>query len=384
PAEKEAKRTVGTVPPARVGGTPRLKILLSFDHELSLGSADSYARNLFDPTDGLLELADLLRVPITLFTDVCAAIRFRDWDHKGYFVPYQQQVRRAVEQGHDVQLHIHPHWIDSSYQNGRFIPAMTYTLGCFRDRRWPDSIPGIVERGVAMLNELCLPCRADYQCIAFRAGGFCLAPETASVLAALYDAGIRIDSSIAKGNYIESAAATVDHRNMPARANWFIARGGPLDREADEGLYEIPIAARPRTPWNNVPFLVKRVWYRSRRHRSDGLPFDEGRISLPIKIRRLFPQSAWMLGFDNFTSGVSELMSILAYHVRTHAHEDTVACSAISHPKYMGVHSRQLMQQFVERVRAEYGTQVEFCTYRAIYDKLLRSRAPATAFAQNQ
>ena len=73
-----------------------LKLLLSFDHELSLGGASSYDRNLFDPTDRLLDLADDLGVPVTLFTDVCCAIGFRDWDRDGFYRPYRRQIERVT------------------------------------------------------------------------------------------------------------------------------------------------------------------------------------------------------------------------------------------------------------------------------------------------
>jgi glycosyltransferase involved in cell wall biosynthesis len=369
------ERTRGSRPrwrPAAGGALKNLKLLLSFDHELHLGGCTSYAADLFDPTDKLLDLASAVRVPITLFTDVCAALRFRQWDPEGYFAPYRRQLQRAVAEGHDVQLHVHPHWLDSTFDKGRFVPASTYALGSFIDRSWPDNIAGIIERGMALLDELCCERDPAYKCIAFRAGGYCLAPRTAAILSALYQHGIRIESSVAKGNYLKSAGWLVDHSGMPGQANWFISPEGPLDRAAEDGLYEIPIAARPRTPWNNLPFLFRRLRQRARRYRSGGWPYDEGRIGLAAKIGRLLPRSAWMLGFDNFTFSVADLMAILRHHIAAHPREETIVCSAISHPKLMGGYARDLMAGFVERVRAEYGNTARFCTYREVYDDVLR------------
>ena len=354
-----------------------LRLLLSFDHELSLGGARSYAQNLFDPTDRLLDLADELQVPVTLFTDVCCAIRFRDWNHEDFYRPYRRQIERAVDRGHDVQLHLHPHWIDSEFENGRFIPADAYSLGCFRDRAWPDNITGIVERGTDFLYDLCRARRGDYRCIAYRAGGFSLLPETAAILTALFGQGIRIDSSIAKEHRFACRLWDVDFHNMPDRANWYIATTGPLNREAPCGLYEIPIATRPRTPLNNVPFLVKRVLWRRRRYSSGGWSIDVGNTPLTTKLIRLLPHSAWMLGFDNHTDSIADLMKTLRYHVKRHAKDELIACSTLSHPKFMGEHSRQLMKEFITRVRSEYGSQAGFCTFREFYDEFLRSSETA-------
>lgn len=348
-----------------------LKILLAFDHELSLGGSGCYVRNLFDPSDRLLDLAAELDVPITLFTDVCCAMRFREWDREGFFDDYCRQIRRAVRENHDIQLHLHPHWIDSEYGNGRFIPAKSYRLSCFRERAWPDSIRGIVERGVEFLNDLCLAEYPEYECIAYRAGGFDMAPATADILTALYEQGIRIDSSIAKGNCFASELWQVDHRGMPGRANWTIATSGPLDREASSGIYEIPIATRPRTPLNNLPFLFKRVLYRGRRYRSGGWGIDVGNTSIADKIGRAFPHSAWMLGFDNHTDRPEDLMRILGHHIDAHPEDEMIACSTVSHPKNMGAYARSLMKGFVEAVRRQFGRRATFCTFQQYFDEFL-------------
>ena len=372
---REMANTLRRMPPNSVasstGKLPLLRLLLSFDHELSLGQSADYARDLFDPTDRVIELADELEVPLTLFTDVCCALRFREWDESGFFGRYRRQLETAIEHGHDVQLHIHPHWIDSEYRDGRFVPAGSYSLGGFRDRAWPDNISGIIGRGKELLEEICGPRRPGYQCIAYRAGGFCLAPGTEAILSALWEHGIRIDSSIAKGNYFASELWRVDHRHMPDRANWYVAPSGPLDRDAAEGLYEIPIATRPRTPWNNLPFLFKRLFYRGRRYSSGGRPIDAGRTSVLDKLARLVPRSAWLLGFDNYTEGVDDLMRTLDCHVKRHSRDDMIACSALSHPKYMGSWARSLMRAFVEQVRREFGPRAVFSTYGQFYDEFL-------------
>ncbi len=347
-----------------------LKILLSFDHELSLGGATSYSQNMFEPTDELLDLADQLQVPITLFTDICCARRFRDWDRAGFYEPFRKQLDSAIRRGHDVQLHLHPHWIDSEYREGRFVPATTYSLGDYVDREWPDNIPGIIAQGVQLLREMCAADPA-YRCLAFRAGGFSLTPQTPAILAALYENGIRIESTIAKGFRYSSNLWEVDFRDMPAAANWYIATSGPLNRESSSGLYEIPIAARPRTPWNNLPFLWNRVLRSGRRFRSGGWPIDTGQVSVAAKLQRLIPRSAWLLGFDHYADNISDLMKTLQYHVTRHARDGLIACSAVSHPKAMGPYARSLMAAFVQRVRAEYGEQASFCTYQQFYDDFL-------------
>ena len=343
-----------------------IRLALSFDHELSLGGTDDYAANLFAPTDRLLDLARELAVPITLFTDVACAMRFREWAADRFFVPYQRQIARALSEGHDVQLHIHPHWFDSSFVGGRFRPSKSFALDDFARRAWPHNIEGIIKRGVAFLSELGTTASADYRCLAYRAGGFNLAPQTARIVLALLDNGILIDSSIAKGFYFESAISRVDFRTMPAEANWFIGTDGPLHVPAAAGLFEVPIASRPRTPLNNVPNLVKRVVYRRRAPAQSGRGVHEGNTTTAQKVARLAPRSAWMLSFDGYAESVSDQMRTLKHHVKHHDTSDEIICAAISHPKNMGEHSFGMLREFVNRVRRYYGRGVQFCSFRQI------------------
>jgi hypothetical protein len=358
----------------------RLRILLSFDHELFLGGGGSYADTLFAPTERLLRLADDLGVPITLFTDVLCAVRFREWDAKGFFEPYADQVRRAVAGGHDVQLHLHPHWLTTQYRDGRYLPSRDYRLADFRDAAPPNDIPGIVGRGARFLTELAAAGRPDYRCVAFRAGGYAVAPETGRIFAALYASGVRIDSSVAKGFVFDSAFSHVDFRGMPAKANWIIPVTGPLRAEAAQGLYEVPVAARPRTPINNIPFLVKRALGRWKGGPQGARGFEglrETRAGPWRKLKRLLPFTAWMLTFDDPTRTVRDLMKILRCHVRAHGGAPEIDCATISHPKSMDDYSFGLLREFVESVRREYGSGAGFCTYRQLYDRLgLGAAAP--------
>jgi hypothetical protein len=348
----------------------RLQLVLSFDHELSLGGAESYRHNLFDPTDELMALAQGLGVPIALFTDVCCAIRYRDWDREGFFDPYCEQIGRALVNGHDVQLHIHPHWMDSNFVNGEYRPSTSFALGDFAAGSPPNDISGIVGRSYDFLSELCLGRDANYLCVAYRAGGNNLAPYTETILQNLYDKGVRIDSSIVKGFRFRSGISTVDFSGMPRAANWTIPLSGPLNAEAASGIYEVPIAGRPRTPLNNAPFLINRVIHAGRAHDPRGRSIHAANTPLPQKLARLFPRSAWPLGFDDAAQSVEDIARTLRAHVEAHQEDEIIVCAAVSHPKCMGNYERSLMRGFVERARSEYGSALEFTTYRSIYDRL--------------
>lgn len=349
----------------------KIRLILSFDHELSLGGTASYQYNLFGPTDALLRLATELAVPIALFTDILCAQRYAEWDRAGFFMPYCRQLASALAQGHDLQLHIHPHWVDSTWTNGTYYPSTHFALSDFEHALPPNDIPGIINRAYDFLCELCTSYDADYRCIAYRAGGHNLSPATGTILAALFEKGIRIDSSIVKGFRFRSGISMVDLTGMPETPNWTIPLSGPLCAEADSGIFEIPVAAKPRTTLNNIPVLINRVLHRRRAHNPLGPSIHASHTPLFQKLARIFPRSAWALSFDDAAHSIDDLMSILRAHLRAHEGKGDIICAAVSHPKCMGDYELSLMRSFVARARAEFGDALEFTTYRAVYDDLV-------------
>lgn len=341
------------------GSETRITLVLAFDHELSLGGTDSYAQNLFEPTEALFECAEAARVPIVLFTDVLSAIKYSEWGVREFVDPYETQLRSALRRGHDVQLHLHPHWLDSTWSDGSVAPSRSFSLADFADQRPPLDIASIVGRGTQYLIDTCAPEQPEYAPVAFRAGGYNIAPHTAEIFAALRANGIRIDSSIIPGFYFESEISTIDFRSVPRRPTW-----------DEHGLLEIPIASSPRTPLNNFPFLLRRVRYRDRAPASHGKSIHDERTSKMQKLARLVPRSAWPLSFDNYADDAKHVFKVFRGHVARHRNEAEILCASVSHPKSMGAHARRVLVEFVEQARDAYGDRLHFETFASIAKRL--------------
>jgi hypothetical protein len=345
-----------------------LKIFLTFDHELPLGRLNTtFEKAIFEPTYNVLQLAESLDVRVVLFTDVLCALRFKKWDNEGYYKPYINQLKSAVKKGHDIQLHLHPHWLTSNYENGVVTPSDDFKLADFANKQYPNNIPGIIKTGIAFLNEVCSEASGDYKCIAFRAGGYCLAPETDKIFTGLYENGIRYDSSICKGYYFKSAISEVNYNNAPSVANWFIGTDGNYNKVSTGGIFEIPIAGKPKNLFE-VPTKFKMKKYQNRGPENRGTQIHEDKPSgFVYKVRQAL--ASRMLTFDNYTYSVSYLMEVLNYHVQKYSDSETIMLSAIAHPKSMGDYSLQLMKNFIEQTREKYGEKVQFYTYHQLYNE---------------
>ncbi len=345
----------------------KLKILLTFDHELPLGGVrTSYKEAMFDPTYRLFELAEKLEVPVVLFTDVLCGICFKEWDKNAFYDPYVEQLKEAVKKQHDVQLHLHPHWLTSDFANNTFIPSKDYRLADFTTGK-THSIDKIVKIGIDFLNEVCLQSDPAYRCNAFRAGGYNIEAATSEILTALYKYGIRFDSSVAKGYYFRSGLSEVDCRHMPSPPNWYIGLDGDTRKEATSGIFEVPIASIPKTPFE-VPTRFKMAGMSGQAPKDHGFQIHEGNpADLKSKIRMMF--SARMLSFDNYTLSIDYLMKTLDYNVKKYQNYDTAILSVSGHPKSMGDYSFGLMESFVMRVREKY-PQAEFTTFNTLADEM--------------
>ncbi|MDR1223862.1 MAG: hypothetical protein LBL07_13450 [Tannerella sp.] len=345
----------------------KIKLFLTFDHELPLGGLrTTYHKALFEPTQRVLDTADRLGVKVTLFTDILCACRYREWDYVQFYAPYIQQLHDAIRTGHDVQLHIHPHWLTTGYAGGTFLPSTDFAPADFKDNASFGGIEGIIKLSVDRLNEICLAADAAYRCVACRAGGYNIYPETKAIFDALYRAGIRYDSSMARGYYFKSSLSEIDFRRLPSKPNWTVDPSNLHVAYSGDGILEIPIATIPKTPFElPTRFKQKRYAHRAVENRGHMIHSDEG-IDLASKIRMLF--AARMLSFDNHTLSPDYLLRIFRYQISRYKKSGEVMMSLISHPKGMGEYSFELMEKFISAIRKSY-PDVEFATFTRLHNR---------------
>jgi hypothetical protein len=164
----------------------------------------------------------------------------------------EEQLRQAVARGHDVQAHLHPHWLQTEVEadGGQ---------GCHYRYDWSHFLLGncaaeengqlyqfcvqVFARARDHLTRLLRPVNPGYQCVAFRAGGYGVQPAAATIFAALQHTGFQIDSSVVPGMLLSSHVNHIDFRAVPAAGNYWVAPETGLHRPASSGVFEIPVAA---------------------------------------------------------------------------------------------------------------------------------------------
>lgn len=230
-----------------------IHILYSADYELYLGGLCLPEEEvLIHPTEHLLATCDRLGIPLTLFADMACLWRYRELGLDHFPTRAETQLQNATQRGHDVQTHLHPHWAFTRFEGQHFhFNNKHYLLGTV------DPDPAVrlaltktwLQRAANSLTQLIAPLVPSYQCVAFRAGGYGLQPDTPMILKALQETGYRIDSSIIPGARMTTNVQQVDFTQLPTLPNYWLSEQQGLSYPAPPGtgLFEIPMAACPLT-----------------------------------------------------------------------------------------------------------------------------------------
>ena len=104
-----------------------INIILTLDYEIFSGGKGDVKKHIINPTDIILQKCNLYNVPMTIMFEINEFLKFEEYDDilkkdLGYS-PYDEiknQLIKLFIQGNDIQLHLHPQWMDARYVNGKW------------------------------------------------------------------------------------------------------------------------------------------------------------------------------------------------------------------------------------------------------------------------
>ncbi len=339
---------------------PELDIILTFDYELPLGGIKkSYEHSLFSPSQKLINKANKLNVPLVFFADILSYDRFNELGIKEYTRRFKQQLQDAVLDGHDVQLHLHPHWLETQIKEKQFISSRKFSLSDFANDK-NNNINDIIKQGIKSLNKICKEVDPNYKCNAFRAGGYSILKNSNEIFESLYNNGIRIDSSIAKGYKYYSDISQIDFSFKQKAPHWIIPLNGDLYNTdgSKKGILEVPISTKPKTLFEVPTFLkLKKYKYRQVENRGS-IIHNEQKTKLINKIKNL--ATSRMLILDNHTYNTQQLMEIVDYNIKYYSKYDRLTLCLIGHPKSMGEYHLQMFEDFIIEMRRKFKDNIKF------------------------
>lgn len=277
-------------------------------------------------------LAEGKSVSMTFFVDVGYLIQAEKYSElKDELSQVKTQIQSMISNGHDVQLHIHPHWEESTWDQGKwtFATDSHYKLSDFSKQEAAD----IVRRYKSYLEEL-----IGREVNVFRAGGWCIQPFD-HLEEVFQEIGIKIDSTVIPGDFLETSSYAVDFRETPMKSNYRF-QSDVLVEDENGAFTEYPIGCLRYSPlfyWRL--YVLGRLFPANHKMVGDGHFLSQG----GRKKRKLTQFTIGHVSSDGYYA--SKLDAALNKYENLNF-DDLVV---IGHPKGNTVFSIEKLKEFIEK-----------------------------------
>ena len=197
-------------------------LILTLDYELYGNGSGDVFKNIIEPTNHILSILRQYNIHISIFFEVVEYWKIKEeWD-KGNKMGYENnpieaindQLRKAYVDGHDIQLHIHPQWVDAKYIDGKWhVNLNEWRLGDYH-REGEYSLKNLLLKGKQTIEDIIRPIDPEYKCIALRAGGYNAQPSQ-DIVRAMNEVGLQYDTSIFPGGERNTALSKFNYKSIP-------------------------------------------------------------------------------------------------------------------------------------------------------------------------
>ncbi|MFW6275799.1 MAG: hypothetical protein ACOC2M_04110 [bacterium] len=223
-----------------------MQIILTFDWELFFGkNSGTVDQCIIHPVREILRIGEQCQIPFTFFIDVGYVYHLHHLKDRypELLVDYQKvraNIDEIIKKGHDVQLHIHPHWEKTVYKNGKWhFDHRFYSFDKFEHRH----VLAIFKKYTSFFTEI-----TGRKPFVFRAGGWCIQPFAPSVKRAFEGNGIEVDSSVFRNGYLNSGTHSIDFRGTPKQPYWRFNNDPVKEVDEHANFIEVPITAKYYSP----------------------------------------------------------------------------------------------------------------------------------------
>jgi hypothetical protein len=312
------------------------KTLITLDYELYFDRSGTAQKCIIEPTDLLLGILDKHDVKATFFVDSGYVLKLKEYMHtfeklQTDYQLIQTQVQKLSKEGHDVELHIHPHWEDSTFDGSKWVfDTSRYKLADFSEQQIDD----IVFRYSQVIEEI-----TSNKPTVFRSGGWCVQPFD-KLAGALYRNGIRIDSTVYPMGENATPSKSFNFVKAPDKPNWKFSND-PLVEDYDGRFEEIPISSIKTTPVFYYKFILKKL-FGTKIHKSFG---DGSAIGNSKKqLYNLLTRSSY---------SVASIDGYKASLLHKCARQNKKQLVLIGHPKALTPYSIKKLDEFIDKTKSE-------------------------------
>ncbi len=314
-----------------------MKIFVTLDYELFFGSnTGTVEKSIIYPTDELIKISKQYDIRMIFFVDAGYINKLNEFRKKyaNLNSDYNQlvaQIETLHNLGHDIQLHIHPHWEDCYFDGNKWcIDSSRFRLHEFNN----DEINQIVTEYKNTLINI-----VGDKIFAFRAGGWCIQPFD-KLKRALKSNNIWLDSTVFNGGENASKTHYYNFKNTPKEAFWKF-EDDPLKKSPTGYFTEIPISSCKLSPlffWKMA--FLRKVQAKSINWFGDGVPVSPSKSY----VMKLLTQPSYsVVSIDGYKA------SFLQKAYNKYNNENTLHNFVIiGHPKALSRYSLKKLDLFVK------------------------------------
>lgn len=228
--------------------------------------------NMILPTEKLLSCFKKHNIKATFFVEAVFLLKLTELQNahpqlKKDFELISEQLKTMIRNGHRIELHLHPYWIDATYDGTHWhLPTFRYTKLQSMPKQQAHEL---FAAGKQLLEEIAQKVDPDYHIIAFRAGGWGIQPFEL-LKRCFEDNDIMIDSSVAPGIVMSQDLYHADFSPVPLHLDKYYFDANPT-QQAQTSFLEIPIATIKRS-------LIQRVLNKiiTHVHKKDFVRYGDG------------------------------------------------------------------------------------------------------------
>ncbi|PKQ63101.1 hypothetical protein BZG02_10065 [Labilibaculum filiforme] len=237
----------------------KTSLCLTLDYELFGSGRGDVFQHIINPTNRLLDICTQHHIKLSIFFEVVEYWKLKETYERGISMGYlsnpaiamEEQIKRAFRLGHDVQLHLHPQWIDAKYENEEWVLQLDY----WRLPEVPDQanetismgLSELIGKGKHTLEAILQSENPAYKCNILRAGGYNIDPSD-RLLKVLKEHAFIADSSVYFGGKATGNLSKYDYSDISATKAYWYASANSLAKSngISSEFLELPIFAQNR------------------------------------------------------------------------------------------------------------------------------------------
>lgn len=313
-----------------------MNIFITYDYELFFGQPTGTVENcMIKPTDEIRAIAKRTGVKFVFFIDTGYLKKLDEYKDQFPAVKKEHdlvrtQIEQLVKEGHDCQLHIHPHWEDTQHDGDQWIMKTDrYKLVDFSDAD--------IQRIVRSYRDI-LFAWTGQKVHSYRAGGWCLQPFD-RIESSFKSVGLKIDSTVFPGGIFTAGNYYYNFTKAPDLSKWKF-QSELCTPVSDGDFWEYPISSESYSAlffWRL--FILGRLKPSQHKPMGDGYPMP----SPGLRKKMLTKGMRLSAGVDGYF--VTKMNHVLRRN-KQKGFEDTVF---IGHPKACTKFALKKLERFIER-----------------------------------